>query len=95
MFLGGDDRRRVHGGVRSSGAQRRRTRQGGLPDGPGHPGRRKVLHDHAPAGLAALRQDRRPQRSGVRRSRRPEDAALLPLRRHRQHCVQDGILGTM
>ena len=40
----------------------------------------------------AEREDWRAQRARLRWRRGPEDATLLPLRRHSEHCVQDGVL---
>lgn len=87
---GGDHRRRVHGGGRAAGALRgargERGHHGAAPAAPGG-----ALPRAPPAGHAAAPALRPAHRPVLRRRRGAHHAALLPLRRHRQHRLAHGV----
>ena len=87
----GDDRRRVHGRFRSSRPQWERSRSRDRPDVTSALTGRHSFQDSASAQRAAQTEDRSPFGSLRRRRRRPQNASLLPLRRHRQHRLPNGI----
>lgn len=59
---GGDDRRRLHGGVGAAGEERESSRQRDRPYGPRPAGRRPDLQDPPPIRTAAETEDRDTQR---------------------------------
>lgn len=87
---GGDHRGRLHGGVGAASEERHHTHTGDRQDVPRSAAGGEILQDPPPAGREAQTKDWDTHGTLRRRRGGPQNATLLPLRRHRQHRLKDG-----
>lgn len=91
IVSGGDNRRRLHGGVGAAVEERESARPRDSEDVAGTVERGEAIQDTASPQRAAAASNRHTHGTVRRWSRRPEDAQVLPLRGYREHGVEDGV----